>query len=555
MQEEIAWFAPALRVHLLPDWETLPYDSFSPHQDLISERLATLYAVARGDCDVLIAAAATALARMAPPSHLVGHTFFLKKGDRLDLDKLRAQLDAGRLPACHAGGRRRRIQRARRADRPVPDGHATALPHRAVRRRGGDAAHLRRRLASARSIRCRRSACCRRASFRSASRAATSSAAASARPSRATPRASRSTRTFPTARCRPASSTTCRCSSTRRRRCSTTCPRTRGCSPHHDVPAAIAEFWRDTTGRHDMLGGDRSRPVLPPRDLFLSDEAVLRRRQALPRYHLAGEVDAGWRGCRRSRWTARPTSRSPRCGPSSTALPAACCWRPNRRGAARPSPTICAEYGLHAEPCADFAAFVDRRCALHARRRAALGRLRAAGGAAGDRHRERAVRRHRPAARPARGRRGAPTSKAGCATFPNCASATRWCMSRTASAATWAWCTWTSAKATPSSCISNTPRAPSSTCRSRNCTSSRATAAPTRSPIATAHARLRPVGQGEEEGRRAGARHRRRTAAPLRPARRAPGPRVRLQAARPGSLRRRFRFRGNARPAAPPSTP
>jgi transcription-repair coupling factor (superfamily II helicase) len=32
-------------VHLLPDWETLPYDSFSPHQDLISERLATLYAI------------------------------------------------------------------------------------------------------------------------------------------------------------------------------------------------------------------------------------------------------------------------------------------------------------------------------------------------------------------------------------------------------------------------------------------------------------------------------------------------------------------------------
>ena len=41
--EEIPFFAPALRVHLLPDWETLPYDHFSPHQDLISERLATLH--------------------------------------------------------------------------------------------------------------------------------------------------------------------------------------------------------------------------------------------------------------------------------------------------------------------------------------------------------------------------------------------------------------------------------------------------------------------------------------------------------------------------------
>ena len=40
--DELPFFAPGLRVALFPDWETLPYDSFSPHQDLISERLATL---------------------------------------------------------------------------------------------------------------------------------------------------------------------------------------------------------------------------------------------------------------------------------------------------------------------------------------------------------------------------------------------------------------------------------------------------------------------------------------------------------------------------------
>jgi transcription-repair coupling factor (superfamily II helicase) len=90
--EEIAWFAPALRVRHLPDWETLPYDSFSPHQDLVSERLATLYAVTRGECDVLVTAAATAIARMAPPSFLIGHTFFLKRDERLDLEALRRQL-------------------------------------------------------------------------------------------------------------------------------------------------------------------------------------------------------------------------------------------------------------------------------------------------------------------------------------------------------------------------------------------------------------------------------------------------------------------------------
>jgi len=90
--DEVAWFAPGLRVALLPDWETLPYDHFSPHQDLVSERLATLYRVTRGECDVLVAAATTALYRLAPPSYLAAFTFFLKHGERLDVDALRSQL-------------------------------------------------------------------------------------------------------------------------------------------------------------------------------------------------------------------------------------------------------------------------------------------------------------------------------------------------------------------------------------------------------------------------------------------------------------------------------
>lgn len=54
LQDEIAWAAPGLRAHLLPDWETLPYDNFSPHQDLISERLSTLYAISRGETDIVL---------------------------------------------------------------------------------------------------------------------------------------------------------------------------------------------------------------------------------------------------------------------------------------------------------------------------------------------------------------------------------------------------------------------------------------------------------------------------------------------------------------------
>ncbi|MBK4736234.1 transcription-repair coupling factor [Noviherbaspirillum pedocola] len=93
---EIPWFGnedqPALRCHLLPDWETLPYDAFSPHQDLVSERLATLHEVRNGHCDVLIVPATTALYRMAPPSFLAAYTFFFKQGEALDEAKLRAQL-------------------------------------------------------------------------------------------------------------------------------------------------------------------------------------------------------------------------------------------------------------------------------------------------------------------------------------------------------------------------------------------------------------------------------------------------------------------------------
>ncbi|HET9702115.1 MAG TPA: transcription-repair coupling factor [Burkholderiales bacterium] len=89
---EIGYFAPALRACQLPDWETLPYDGFSPHQDLVSERLATLYRIAHQDFDVALAPVTTALYRMAPAEYLAGYSFFLKQGEVLDLDALRAQL-------------------------------------------------------------------------------------------------------------------------------------------------------------------------------------------------------------------------------------------------------------------------------------------------------------------------------------------------------------------------------------------------------------------------------------------------------------------------------
>jgi len=90
--EEIRWFSPQLRVCLLPDWETLPYDQFSPHQDLVSERLATLYRIQRGEFDIAVVPAATALVRLCPPAYLAGHTFFLKASEKIALEKLKQQL-------------------------------------------------------------------------------------------------------------------------------------------------------------------------------------------------------------------------------------------------------------------------------------------------------------------------------------------------------------------------------------------------------------------------------------------------------------------------------
>jgi transcription-repair coupling factor (superfamily II helicase) len=91
--DEIPWFADGkLACHLLPDWETLPYDAFSPHQDLVSERLATLHEIRNGQCDVLMVPATTALVRLAPPSFLAAYTFFFRQGERLDEVRLKAQL-------------------------------------------------------------------------------------------------------------------------------------------------------------------------------------------------------------------------------------------------------------------------------------------------------------------------------------------------------------------------------------------------------------------------------------------------------------------------------
>jgi len=92
LAEEIRLFAPSLRVRQLPDWETLPYDAFSPHHDLISQRLQTLDALMHRAVDVLTVPITTALYRLPPPTFMAAYTFSFKQRDQLDEAALRAQL-------------------------------------------------------------------------------------------------------------------------------------------------------------------------------------------------------------------------------------------------------------------------------------------------------------------------------------------------------------------------------------------------------------------------------------------------------------------------------
>ncbi|WP_448554535.1 transcription-repair coupling factor [Thalassotalea montiporae] len=83
-----------LSICLFPDWETLPYDSFSPHQDIISQRLATLYDLSRMEHGIVIVPVTTLVQRLAPKAYLDANVLLVKKGDRKDLPELKRDLEA-----------------------------------------------------------------------------------------------------------------------------------------------------------------------------------------------------------------------------------------------------------------------------------------------------------------------------------------------------------------------------------------------------------------------------------------------------------------------------
>ena len=97
LRDDMQYFAPELNVVYFPDWETLPYDLVSPHQDLVSERLEILYKLSErkekaNTLDAILLTTTTAAQTIAPPQYMAGRVFFFKKGEEINAATLRERL-------------------------------------------------------------------------------------------------------------------------------------------------------------------------------------------------------------------------------------------------------------------------------------------------------------------------------------------------------------------------------------------------------------------------------------------------------------------------------
>jgi transcription-repair coupling factor (superfamily II helicase) len=283
--EEIQWFSPQLRVCLLPDWETLPYDQFSPHQDLVSERLATLYRIQRGEFDVAVVPAATALVRLCPPSYLAARTFFLKTGERVSLEKFKQQLVvAGYQHVTQVVSPGEVCFRGGLIDL-FPMG--VALPYRldldddvidSIKTFDVDTQRTLYAVKEIRMLPAREFPLddAGRARFRSRWRELFEGDPSKKRLYRDVSNGV------------PAAGIEYYLPLFFESVASLFDYLPAGCTLalHHDIGAAIQEFWRDANSRYKMAGGDPDRPLLPPPQLFLPADEFYVRAQALPRIDL-----------------------------------------------------------------------------------------------------------------------------------------------------------------------------------------------------------------------------------------------------------------------------
>ncbi|MDY0073551.1 MAG: transcription-repair coupling factor [Thauera sp.] len=363
LQEEIAWFAPGLRQHLIPDWETLPYESFSPHQDLISERLAALHAISCGDIDLALVPASTALHRLAPPGFLAAYTFFLKQGERLDIERFRQQMAlAGYAHVTQVVSPGEFSVRGGLIDL-YPMG--AALPFRldlfddeieTIKTFDPDTQRTVYPCAEIRLLPAREFPLddAGRSHFRSRFRECFEGD-----PSRSMIYKDVSNGIAP-----PGIEYYLPLFFDTTADVFDYLPTDTSVLLHGEVDAAIEEFWQDTRSRHDLLKGDRSRPVLPPEALFLRSEDFFVALKEKPRLQLR-RTGEGAAPDQRLAAALPPLAVERRATDPLQALKAfidqfdgrilLLADSPGRRETMR---SHFAEYGLSTEAVADFAAFL-----------------------------------------------------------------------------------------------------------------------------------------------------------------------------------------------------
>ena len=271
--DEVQWFAPALRVNLLADWETLPYDTLSPHPDLVSDRLAALYQSSQGQCDVLIAPVTTAMVRLAPVSYVAARTFFLNKGGRLDEKRLREQLTvAGYTHMSQVLSPGEFCLRGNLIDL-FPMG--SAVPYRidlfddeieSIRTFDPETQRTiypvpEVRLLPAREFPLDEAA---RTAFRSRYRERMEG----------DPSRSRIYKDVSNGVAPPGIEYYLPLFFDSLATLADYLPADTTVLLHHDVHGAAEAFWRDTKSRHELFRGDAERPLLPPGDIFLTAEAL-----------------------------------------------------------------------------------------------------------------------------------------------------------------------------------------------------------------------------------------------------------------------------------------
>jgi transcription-repair coupling factor (superfamily II helicase) len=96
LEAEIRFFAERnLAVRHFVEWETLPYDSFSPHQDIVSDRLSVMALLPHADRGIVIASAPSLLQRLPPVDYIAARSLHLRQGQQLDRQEFLDRLTAG----------------------------------------------------------------------------------------------------------------------------------------------------------------------------------------------------------------------------------------------------------------------------------------------------------------------------------------------------------------------------------------------------------------------------------------------------------------------------